>query len=68
MLVIDGYSLMYDERHNQIVLRLPPTIETATNTLTPIKDRRTDVAEADLLILLNITQLIFSKDERSVEE
>jgi hypothetical protein len=44
-------------------------METATNTVTPITDRRTDVTEADLLILLNIVQLIFQKGRKDeVEE
>lgn len=61
MIVSDGYSLMYDEKHNRITINIPPTIETATDTATPIADRRTDVSETDLIVLLNIAQLIFHK-------
>ena len=60
---------MYDEKHNRIVIGVPPTMATATDTVTPIADRRTDVAEADLIVLLNIAQLIFQKGIKSeVEE
>ena len=52
MIVSDGYSLMYDEKHNRIVIRIPPTMETATDTVTPIADRRADVSEADLKFCL----------------
>lgn len=61
MIVSDGYTLMYDEKHNRIVINIPPTMTTATDTVTPIADRRTDVSETDLIVLLNIAQLIFHK-------
>lgn len=64
MIVNDGYSLMYDEKHNRIVIGIPPTMETATDTVTPIADRRTDVTETDLMVLLNIALLIFHKGIR----
>lgn len=67
MIVSDGYSLMYDEKHNRIVIRIPPTLETATDTVTPIADRRTDVSETDLIVMLNIAQLIFHKSLRKDE-
>lgn len=67
MIISDGYSLMYDEKHNRIVIRIPPTMETATDTVTPIADRRTDVLETDLIVLLNIAQLIFHKGLRKDE-
>ena len=67
MIVCDGYSIKYDEKHNQIVIRIPPTMETATDTVTPIADRRTDVTETDLMVLLNCTILIFHKGVRKDE-
>lgn len=67
MIVSDGYSLMYDEKHNRIIISIPPTMATATDTVTPIADRRTDVSETDLIVLLNIAQLIFCKDLRKDE-
>lgn len=67
MVVSDGYSLVYDEGHNRIVIRIPPTMKTATDTATPIADRRADVSETDLIVLLNIAQLIFHKGLRKDE-
>ena len=64
MIVSDGYSLMYDENHNRIVIGLPQTWKTLTNTFDPMADRRTDVTETDLMILLNCTILIFHKGIR----
>lgn len=63
MIASDGYSLMYDERRNSILIGLPQTMETATNTIGQIADRRTDVTETDLMVLLNIVQVIFHKGE-----
>lgn len=67
MIVSNGYSLRYDEKYNRIVIIIPPTMETATDTVTPIADRRTDVLETDLTVLLNIAQLIFCKGLREDE-
>ena len=36
MITDDGYSLVYDEKRNRIVIGLPPTLETATDTATKI--------------------------------
>ena len=67
MIINDGYSLMYDKKYNRIIIGIPPTIETATDTATPIADRRTDVSEMDLIVLLSTTQLIFHKGLRKDE-
>lgn len=67
MIVSDGYSLIYDEKYNRIIIGIPPTMETATDTVTPIADRRTDVSETDLIVLLSIAQVIFRKGLRKDE-
>ena len=64
MLMSDGYCLTYYKNKNQIVICLPQTYETATNTYEQVVDRRTDVEETDLCVLLNIAKLIFHKGER----
>lgn len=64
MLTSDGYALSYHKSRNQIVISLPQTYATITNTAERPVDRRTDVEEKDLLVLLNIARLIFHKGER----
>ena len=59
MLCSDGYALIYYKQKNQIVICLPQTYETVTNTYDQVVDRRTDVEETDLFVLLNIVKLIF---------
>ena len=68
MLMSDGYCLAYYKNKNQIVICLPQTFETATDTYEQVVDRRTDVMETDLLVLLNIAKLIFCKVERKDDD
>lgn len=64
MLISNDYTLTYYPNRNQIVITLPQTNRTLTNTLSPVADRRTDVKESDLMCLLQVAQVIFSKRER----
>ena len=64
MLLSEEYSLTYDKNHNRIVINLPQTFETVNSTYEQILDRRTDVEEKDLLVLLNVVKLIYCKTER----
>lgn len=62
MIVSDGYSLSYERMKNRIVILLPQTAETMTNTMTlPVK--RQDRSEEELLILLQITRQLFEVNE-----
>ena len=52
MTVLGGYSITQYPTRNQIVITLPQTWDTLTNTVAPIADRRkvlTDLEEAALL-------------------
>lgn len=61
MIVSDGYSLSYERMKNRIVILLPQTAETMTNTMTlPVK--RQDRSEEELLILLQITRHLFEEE------
>lgn len=68
MLTSEGFCLTYYKRQNQIVICLPQTAETATNTYEQIADRRTDVTETELAVLLNIVKLLFYKGGRKGKE
>lgn len=67
MLTSNGYTLVYNKQRNQIVIRLPQTWKSLTSTLEPVSDRRTDIEEIDLAILLTATQAIFLNGERGKE-
>ena len=64
MLTSDGYALTYDKSKNKIIIGLPQTYETLTNTIEGVVERRTDVEEKDLFVLLYIARQIFHKGER----
>ena len=64
MLTSNGYILAYYKNLNQIVIRLPQTEKTLTNTLDSVVDRRIDVEDEELAILLTTTQAIFLNGER----
>ena len=59
MIVSDDYALSYYPNINQIVITLPQTLLTTTNTISPVRDRRTDIKESDLSCLLTMTRIIF---------
>ena len=61
MIVVDGYSLSYDKGKNKISIHLPQTVFTATNTIEPVADRKVDVEEKDLAIVLGVAMAIFQK-------
>lgn len=68
MLISNGYSLIYHKNCNQIVIGLPQTWSSLTNTLDPVADRRIDVTEQELDILLRVTKLIFLNRERKEDD
>lgn len=62
MLVDGDYSIMYRRTKNEITIYLPPTIETLNNTLDLPVDRRVNIPDGDLLLLLRLAELICSKE------
>ena len=64
MLTSNGYTLIYYKDRNQIIIDLPQTSRTLTNTFEPVVDRKIDVEDKDLAILLTAVQAIFLNDER----
>jgi hypothetical protein len=66
MIVSDGYSLSYERNKNRIVIYLPQTEETMTNTLTlPVK--RQGRSEEALSILLMITKQLFEVKDNETD-
>lgn len=63
MIIADGYALSYEKSRNKISICLPQTIYTTTNTIEPVIDRRVDVEEEDLAIILGVAMAIFNKKE-----
>ena len=61
MLLSDGYGLNYYKSKNQIVICLPQTCATATNTYEQPVDRRVDVEESELWAVLLMVKMIFGE-------
>lgn len=68
MIVADGYALSYEKSRNRISICLPQTIYTTTNTIEPVVDRRVDVEDDDLAIILSVAMAIFNKKEAKGKE
>lgn len=52
MIVSDGYSIEELVNKNQIIITLPQTQSTLTNTVTPIAERRTRLTAEELTAIL----------------
>ena len=63
MIVIGNYSLLYDKPHNKIVISLPQTPVTPTNTISPVENRKVDVDEKELGTILMVAMKCFEEDK-----
>lgn len=52
MIMTDGYSIWYEKNANRIVISLPQTMETVTNTMTLPTNRKTDFTDHELCLIL----------------
>lgn len=53
MIVTDGYSIEYYKNANKIVIKLPPTMETVTDTIMALStDRKSDFTDTELGAIL----------------
>lgn len=58
MILIDGYSIQYEKKANRIVISLPQTMETVTNTTTLIINRKNEFTDSELCAILSVTKAI----------
>jgi len=63
----DGYTLEYYRNRNQIVIGLPQTDATPTNTLEMPSKRRVDVYKSELLLLLLLAKDIFKEEDDAAD-
>lgn len=61
MIVGDGYYLIYDKDKNRIVIHLPQTMETATNTRDVVTDRKIDINESEQSFILNVVKAVIER-------
>lgn len=63
MIISEGYMLVYEPISNSIIITLPQTIETLTNTVSEIVDRRVDISIEEEATILNVVKAIMEKKE-----
>ena len=59
MTSIDNYTIIQHSAENKIVIILPQTVETITNTVTPIVSRRHSLTQNEEAVLLAIVKSLF---------
>ena len=61
MITGDGYYLNYDKYKNRIVIHLPQTMETLTNTMDAVTDRKIDITASEQSLILNMVKAVFER-------
>lgn len=54
----DGYAIEHYRSRNQIVITMPQTTETPSNTISIVRNRKVDFTAEDLMILLELTKYL----------
>ena len=54
----DGYSIYYEKNANRIVISLPQTMETVSNTMTMIINRKHEFTDSELCAILSVAKAI----------
>jgi hypothetical protein len=57
----DGYAVEYYEKQNRIIISLPQTTGTLTNTMDDVRNRKTKLTNIDLALFLYLARYIFEK-------
>ena len=54
----DGYSIWYEKRANRIIISLPQTMETVSNTVAMIVNRKSEFTDSELAAILSVAKAI----------
>ena len=58
MIICDGYSAEYYPHSNQIVITMPQTFKTINNTMQIVTDRKMDITDDDLALIITLVKYI----------
>lgn len=61
MLISDGYYIEHKKNDNKIVIGLPQTFETVSNTVSALADRKSDFTDGELYAILSVVKAIAEK-------
>lgn len=62
----DGYMIEHYHERNQIIITMPQTIQTLTNTPGIVRNRKVDLSDSDLVVLLGLARYICEKGYEDV--
>ena len=68
MTISDGYTITQYPTKNRIIITLPQTLETLTNTVTQVSNRRNKLTDAEEAALLVAVKAMFENGRDEVEE
>ena len=63
MITCNGYAITYEKNRNRIIISLPQTMKTATNTVSEVRVRKTDFTEAELAAILLAVKTVAEQPE-----
>ena len=63
MIMVDGYYLNYYPNCNQIVITMPQTMRTLTNTVSMVTNRRVSITREEEAIILNVVKAIIERKD-----
>lgn len=64
MIISDGYTLEYYKGRNQIVIGLPQTEQTATNTISMVTKRKIDLTDEEQMMILAMVKYVMGERQR----
>jgi len=59
----DGYAIEHYRSRNQIVITMPQTVQTLTNTQSIVRNRKVDFTDSDLVALLGLARYICERGD-----
>lgn len=62
MIISDGYTIEYFKSGNRIEIQLPQTWSTISNTVSMISNRKLDITDSELSIILAVVKTIMERE------
>ena len=67
MITCNGYAITYEKNMNRIIISLPQTMGTVTNTVSEVCERKTDFTETELAAILFAVKTV-AEQPKEVDE
>lgn len=63
MIISDGYTIEYYKNRNQIIIGMPQTMLTPTDTVSMVINRKVDLTDEDQMIILAVVKYVTEAKE-----